>query len=85
MRHWPIKLHDAIQAVLYDRPEARATTTFIAAEINQRRLYVQKTGGPVPPHQIFLRVRKYPQFFHLADRQTVSLVGQPPRPRKPIT
>ena len=58
MRHWPIKLHDAIQAVLHDRPDGLASTALIADEINRSRLYVQKTGGavstavPPPPSDV---------------------------------
>ena len=80
MRHWPIKLHDAIQAVLFDRPDVQATTSFIADEINHRRLYVQKGGGPVAPDQVFLRTKNYPQLFRVIDRHTVSLLTQPVSP-----
>jgi hypothetical protein len=84
MRHWPIKLHDAIQAVLYDRPNGQATTAFTADEINRRRLYVQKNGGQVTVDQIFLRAKNYPRLFRLPDRDTVALATPPARPRRPI-
>jgi hypothetical protein len=72
MSHWPITLDDAIRIVLHECPERTGSTIFVSQAINERRLYVQKDGGPVFPDQIFLRARNYPDLFRVLDRTTIK-------------
>jgi hypothetical protein len=72
MPHWPIRLHDAIRIVLWDCPKRTASTQFISDQINARRLYIQKDGGPVFPEQIYLRAKNYRALFGLKGRLTVT-------------
>jgi hypothetical protein len=76
MPHWPITLSDAILIALHDAPNRTAFTADIAHAINSRRLYVQRTGGPVSPDQIFLRTRRDPDFFQVIDRATIKSLFQ---------
>jgi hypothetical protein len=71
VRHWPIPLHTAIQIVLWDAPARTASTQFISDQVNARRLYIQKAGGPVFPEQIFLRAKNYSKLFQFDGRETI--------------
>lgn len=79
MPHWPITLDDAMRIVLHECPNKTATTTFIADEINRRRLYIQKDGGPVFAEQMFLRARHYPDLFEIPEKGRITSL---PAPRK---
>ena len=66
-------LHDAMKAVLLNKPNRRASITDIADEIERLGLYRRKDGNPVPKHQIYSRARKYPALFSQPDPRTVEL------------
>jgi hypothetical protein len=67
-------LHKAIRLVLEECKDNRASTKHICEEIIQRGLYKQRKGGDVFPDQIFLRARKYLDWFEVIDRSTISLL-----------
>lgn len=50
-----MKLHEAIDAVLADRPAGMAVRE-LSGEINRRGLYARADGQRVPPAQISARV-----------------------------
>jgi antitoxin Phd len=81
MVHWPITLDDAIRIVLHECTNNTASTAFVADEINRRRLYIQKDGGPVFPEQMFLRARRYRELFEVIDKNTIRGLPAPRRKR----
>lgn len=59
-------LHEAIFKVLTIKKRAMKAAD-IAYEINNRKLYRRKDGGPVPTSQIHARVKNYPGLFFKRD------------------
>lgn len=55
-------LHEAMILVL--RQQGRPLTTReLADAINHEKLYTRKDNSPLPPGQIALRAKNYPQYF----------------------
>lgn len=67
-------LHEAIEVILKDQPNVKASTRLIADEIATRDLYKRKDGSRAKASQINARVRCYPQLFTFADPGIVQLV-----------
>lgn len=55
-------LHEAIIQILKENNRPM-TTSEIAAEVNDRRLYKRKDGLPLEPSQIAARINKYLHLF----------------------
>jgi hypothetical protein len=62
-RDIPLKLHEAMAVVLRENGNAPMTPLAIAAEINSRSLYRQRSGARVPSGQISARLSHYQDLF----------------------
>ena len=72
-----LKLHEAMAVVLLTQEGKKATTEWIAKEINRRELYQRKDGQSIPDYQIMQRVKlsggKYQPLFEWEDPNLVRL------------
>lgn len=72
-----LKLHEAIAVVLLNCKTRKATISFIANEINKRKLYSRKDEKPVPAYQIMMRANlakgRYNHLFQFSKPDTVTL------------
>ena len=59
-------LHEAMLEVLRSLPGGAMRAPLLAAEINRRRLYLNRDGAPVRMRQIHGRVYRYPHLFERA-------------------
>lgn len=66
------KLHEAIEIVLRNQIENKATYRVIAEEIAKQELYRKNDGTFPKPSQINLRAKNYPQ-FDISERGIVKL------------
>lgn len=67
-------LHEAMRKILLEQPDQTATTSLIADEIDQKRLYLRGDGHAAGKKQIGARARKYPELFAFVAPQTIKLV-----------
>jgi len=58
-----LNLHDAMEQILKTCEDQTAEQVYLASEINRRKLYWQKDGGPVSSGQIGARAKNYPHKF----------------------
>lgn len=61
-------LHRAMQEVLAQHPDGLSAPD-LAAEINRRRLYLRRDGGPVDVPQVHARTQAYEDVFTRRDRR----------------
>ena len=58
-----LNFHEAMALVLQDNGNSPMPSSAIAAEINRRSLYTQRTGARVPAGQISARLAHYQELF----------------------
>ena len=69
-------LHEAMRAILLDRPERTATLEVLSEENARRDLYRKEDGQHPEPFQFRLRARQYAKWFDLLPADRIRYIGR---------
>jgi len=69
-----VTLHDEMASILRDNRKPMRTD-LLAAQVNQRHIYMRSDGQPVTPGQISARAHRYPSMFTVRTENGRTIVG----------